>query len=305
MCLRAQGAERHGAGHETAHDGKLRLDLVNRERWPRGPDRKQVTQECRRLPINQSVQLLPAGGSVGACAIAVGTVSRRLPGRSAHCLHGANNRRLPCVTLRDVTLSEPRGTGVGQIVSGSPADPAGTCSSLNPGEAVAGQQPGASDEALRDHFLLETQDVKQLRAAIAVHSGDAALGHHFGEPRIQRMQIIFFALLRLHELRRGQRQPGTNRPGAVSDEHGDVVDVPCIAGFDGDPGECPQSAATSASCTAPVAIAIGIGQKSAATARSVSSRMRAPAATAATPAARSGLMRQAAIRNRRKYIAII
>src|SRR6266852_9287866 len=87
---------------------------------------------------------------------------------------------------------------------------------------------------------MQTENVEQMRATIAVYHGDAHLRHHLGQPCVQRLQHLGFCSSGVRpgwcEAHAGlERQPRTDRARAVADKNGYVMDVAAVPGLNGQP----------------------------------------------------------------------
>jgi hypothetical protein len=68
-----------------------------------------------------------------------------------------------------------------------------------------------------------------MRAAVAIHHGDAHLRHDLRQSAVEGPQHAGFAFHRIGGACRFKRQPGTHRSRAVAQQHGGVVQVAAIS----------------------------------------------------------------------------
>src|SRR2546425_12751756 len=93
---------------------------------------------------------------------------------------------------------------------------------------------------------MQTENVEQMRATVAVYHGDAHLRHYLGQPCVQRLQHLGFRSGWIRTSRREahpglERQPWTDRASAVTDEDCCVMDIPAIPGLNGQSGQCAKT----------------------------------------------------------------
>jgi len=117
---------------------------------------------------------------------------------------------------------------------------------LELGESDAAEGRGRIDEAAVDDALMQTEDVEEMRSAIAVDDRDAHLRHDLRKAGIERLQHTVFAG---GAVATGGRQcharfegkPWTDGTSAIADEDGGVVNVAAVAGLDRDAGKGAQA----------------------------------------------------------------
>ena len=84
---------------------------------------------------------------------------------------------------------------------------------------------GVPAKAKLHHFVVEAEDVEQVRAAIAVDHRDAHLGHDLRQAQVEGMKHVGFALFRVEIARRFERQPRADSAGAVAEQDRGVMQV--------------------------------------------------------------------------------
>ena len=100
------------------------------------------------------------------------------------------------------------------------------------GEVLAAHGRRGAGEAKVGDLGVEAEDVEQLRSPITVEHGDAHLRHDFGEAGVESFQQARFALFARQRARGLQRQPRADGASAVADQHGGVMHVAAVAGFE-------------------------------------------------------------------------
>ena len=102
------------------------------------------------------------------------------------------------------------------------------------GKANAAERRGCTAQAAVDHVVVEADGIEEMRAAIAVHDGDAHLRHDLREAQIEGLEHVLLALLRKWQRRGLQSEPRTHRACAHAEQHGGVMHFAAVAGFDGE-----------------------------------------------------------------------
>ena len=157
---------RHGAGREALGDRQSGLDLRDRDGWAGGDQLQQVAQLGERPLVDEGgelvVQLVPAGGDCPLQQV------RRL-----HVVEGVDD-----VLVVGVVLATPLQVavvaGVGQAGVGVPGQ--NVLAQRLPADAADDRRRPA--EAHVHHLRAEPHHLEDLRAAVAVHGGDARLREH-------------------------------------------------------------------------------------------------------------------------------
>ncbi len=96
---------------------------------------------------------------------------------------------------------------------------------------------GVSGKQRSTTLGVQAEDVEQVCAAVAVHDRDAHLRHDLGQAGVERLEHLLLGVYRLGAGRCERdgglkRKPRADRSRAVADQHGRMVDVAAVAGFD-------------------------------------------------------------------------
>ena len=101
----------------------------------------------------------------------------------------------------------------------------------------SGRGPG---EILVNQFLVQAHGLENLRAAVALHRGDAHLRHHLEHTLLVGLDEILLGVFGSGPVylaglgkfsHRGQGQVRVDGAGAVADEQREMVDFPGVAGL--------------------------------------------------------------------------
>ena len=230
VCLLRDGAVRHRAGLEAAHDGFGGLDLLQRDRGGRVLELEQAPQRAMRaaLVVDQ-----PRVGLVGRQAVG----PHRL-------LQGVDRLRREQVRLAGgAPLVQAAGGERAHVdrplrVRGVMAQEDLLGDHVEPDPAHAGGRPS---EVVVDDVLAEPERLEHLRAAVALDRGDAHLGHHLHHALGGSLDEVRAGLgvvdagevaLANHVVDRLEGDVRVHRAAAVADQQGEVVHLAGLAGLE-------------------------------------------------------------------------
>jgi hypothetical protein len=221
--LGAERAEGHGAGDEALVHVRRGFDVFEGQ-WRAGrANLKQIAQDGGLFFDGLRGKCGPGDSRLGDGGYAAGTANDGL-----ESLYGL---WLPGMRLGLVCLAEADPSVVGKIFGDShdgrgrsvfgwlgrrilAVRPDLTDVGFELGEADAAEWGGRSEKAAVDDVRAEPERVEEVRAAVAIDDGDAHLGHDLGEPEIEGVQEIGFALFRIEAAGGFEREPGTDGSGA-------------------------------------------------------------------------------------------
>jgi hypothetical protein len=223
--LGTERAKRHATGDETSRQAVLLLHLIHRQLRTGGAEVQQVAQ-------HRGLAFTPRSRESGPCF----SVGRRGGRGLCGCLRGAHSHlklarplRFPGVPFGSFIATETHPAVIRQFGVTQLACPRGANGSFDLWESASSQRRWSSGEAAFDHCRVESENVKQLRRSITVEHGDSHLRHHLGQARLQGLEHPGFTIFPGQCARGLQSQPGTNRAGAISNEHGGVMQVATVA----------------------------------------------------------------------------
>ena len=233
LGLRAEGAQRHGGGHEAGKDGLDRLDLREGDRRPR-PHLEQVAYGERRPGVDQ-LRVAPV---LERPPRAHGRVERLhdpgLEGVRLAFLAVAVKAALVQVTAgRGECLAVAREHVVRQLLQVRAAEVAGGAAEVG-GHQLVGQP----------------HDLHELRAVVGAQGRDAHLGDDLEQSLLQAGQVALrsppagvreLAARFCRRFHRLQGQVGTDRLRPEGDERGDLVVVAGLAGLDDEARAHPEA----------------------------------------------------------------
>ena len=227
MCLRADGSQRHRTRHEAPHQTGSLFDPVDRQTRTRLPEFQQVAQ-------HRWVALLRPARIRGPCLQMrhrlVGRLYRR--SRRTHCeLKVSRPLRLPGMRLSSVVATKAYPTAVGQFGGLHLPHPRRANSGFNCCESATLDRRRTARETPLHHSIVESEDVKQLRRAIAVQHRDPHLRHDLGQPGVQGLQHAGFTAVSGQVAGGLQGQPRTDSARTISNQHGHVMHVAAVAGL--------------------------------------------------------------------------
>ena len=233
--LVGDGAKAHGAGREAPHDGVGGLDLA--QGHGAGGHRHKLEEVAQHDGAALGVQRPGVLREELGAVLAHGTAQKVDDLRRDDVLLAAE--RAP---LGDAGAGQLRGRG--GLEQGQRLVVALVALSLDAILVEAAHARDGAREAAVDKALVESDDLEDLRGVVALHRGDAHLGHDRGDARVDSAVVVGDALLGAHAQRAVLRQGadalvghvGVDARGGVAHERGVVVRGDGVAALDHDVG---------------------------------------------------------------------
>ena len=107
-------------------------------------------------------------------------------------------------------------------------------------QSNAGHPGGRPGKVLVNQILIQTDGLKNLRPPVALHRGNAHLGHYLEQALFVGLEIVFHGIIGIRPvqlaafrqiLHRVQSQIGIDRPGPIAQEQAEVMHFPGFSGL--------------------------------------------------------------------------